>query len=175
MAGTDGSHSLRVWSLATFRVATFMVAAALYFHVNDTLQQKLSSLNTALGFGAFLYLWLTTWHATRMGVRSMESDPRVDWTIDATMVAGGWNGLYIFILPAAGIVITALVSEQPLSALPIFVVVTVIGSIAAFVIGLIVGLAYGLTEAVLFRASTALLHRADVPGISPLRRDATLR
>jgi hypothetical protein len=160
MADTDDTFLLRLWSLATFHTVSFMVSLAIGVHLSGSLAAALKPLDTRTGFGFFLILWTTTWFATRAGLRQMRR--RIEDVSAATVVlsmaiAGGWNGVSVWIAIMVGITIFTLASRAwTLALIPSFVLVSLVGSLLAFVVGVVVGLIYGLTDALLLRLSGSL-------------------
>jgi hypothetical protein len=153
MAGIEDPIDLRVWSVATFRAVSFVIVVALTIHNRGTLAAALSNLNTALGLAFFAVLWTTTWIATRSGERyyrrRVEDERYSASRVEATIVAGGWNGVLIYLVPAViGFVLLHNVG---------ILVFSVLGAVIAFVIGGFVGLAYGIVETALRRLSDLLI------------------
>ena len=155
MDGIEDRVDLRLWSVATFRAVTFVIAVALSVHSRGTLAGALSNLNTAIGFGLFGVLWTTTLIATRSGdryYRRRVEDRRYSASrLEATIVAGGWNGVFIYLAPTLALIYTLIDNAAAL------VIATVFGSFVAFVVGAFVGLAYGIVEALLRGISDTLI------------------
>ena len=163
MADTDESFQLRVFGLATFHAASFVVAVVMAFHLRDALPAALQSLHTASGFAAFVFFWATTWFATRTGLRNVGFDDTLSESFVASaVVAAGWNGLYIFVVLFAGFFFLVVLREPGAvgSVLAVFLLGSTVGSLVAFVIGGLVGLLYGLVDAGLLRVSAALFRWA---------------
>ena len=157
MASTEEPHSLELWSLATFRVASFTGAVVLSFHLRGSLPAALSRLDTATGFGVFLLLWVTTWCATRTGLRlGRDGDGLFDRRVAPTIVAGGWNGLYVFVGLLAAFLFL-MVREQGVASVLVFAVIgSTLGSLLAFAVGAVAGLLYGLVDGLLIGFSARL-------------------
>jgi hypothetical protein len=160
---------LRLWSLVTFRTVTFTLALALFMHLRGSLQSSLARLDTLIGFGVFLILWTTTAFATRIGVRhrgawnSSRRSRSIDGadlgsTLEATVVAGGWNGVFIFLGFTGGTMLIA-VGLGPGVITVLFA--SVIGSVVAFALGGIFGCLYGLVESALFAISARIADWID--------------
>ena len=171
MADTDDSFHLRLFSLATFHAASFVVAVMLSFHLRGALPSALQRLDTATGFAAFGLFWTTTWFATRAGLLNVRRDDTgSDSFVASTVVAAGWNGLYVFAALFVVVLLFALVGAPAYLArggpigpiLTLFLIGSTLGSLVAFVIGGLVGLIYGLAEAALFGVSAALFRWTDV-------------
>jgi hypothetical protein len=116
MASTDEPASLELWSLAAFRAASFTAAAVLLLHRRGSLAATLSRLDTAIGVAAYLLLWTTTWFATRTGLRRIAAAV-VTVAVQRVMpaiVAGGWNGVYVFIAPLIGVLGLVISRIRPL-------------------------------------------------------------
>lgn len=168
MADTE-SFSLQLWSRATFRVASFTAVVAMSIHLRGSLPAALSQLDTAIGFGFFLYLWTTTWFATRRGFRyRRRAEAHAESSIAATVVAGGWNGLYLFAVLFAGLLFPIVTQQREAPLLLIVLFGSTCGSLLAFVVGGAVGLLYGLIEALLLGLSAALLRWTQMPWGGPL-------
>lgn len=155
MAATKHVSPLRLWSLATFHAVSFVAAIALTLHRLGSLRDRLASLNTALGFGFFLLLWVTTWFATRTGLRHLdapgESSESSASLVASAVVGGGWNGVFIFV--ALALFVGALFN-------PAVLLFGIFGGLIAFVIGGMVGFLYGLVDAALLGLSAALFRWA---------------
>jgi hypothetical protein len=166
MGAIDDGTALRVFAVATFRAATFIVAFALSLHLTGRLPGILGSLNTELGFAAFALLWTTTVVATRAERRRMaDGESSVGARVMTTTVAGAWNGLYVWAAMLAVLVINA-VSGSGAGALIFALLGIVIGGVLAFTLGAVVGLAYGSVEAVLLQISAVLPSRTSLTSSS---------
>lgn len=164
MADTKEVADLQLWSLSTFRTTSFMITVVIWQYVQGSLQERFSSLGTGIGFLLFAGLWACTWRATRWGLRT-QADARIAraaWgpPITPTIIAGGWNGLLLFVPLMITFLIRIVVSEQiaseqmgVLRMLGLLLVGTVIGGAVAFVVGAIVGFVYGIAEAFLLGLS----------------------
>ena len=161
MADTDESFHLRLFGLATFHAASFLVAMVMVFHLRGFLPEALQRLDTATGFAAFGLFWTTTWFATRTGLRNVQLDDTMSESFVASaVVAAGWNGLYVFIALFAGFLFVVIREPIVGSVLAVFLIGSTIGSLFAFVIGGLVGLLYGLVDAALLGFSAALFRWA---------------
>ena len=136
-----------------------MIAVVIWQHAAGSLPQRFSRLGTGIGLVLFAGLWACTWLATRWGLRT-QADARIApaaWgpPIIPTIVAGGWNGLMLFV-PVMGTFVTAVLAEGERSVLQMLtglLLGTTIGGAVAFAVGAIVGFLYGVTEALLLGLS----------------------
>ena len=165
MADTEHAFALRVWTLATFHTASFVVAVVVGVHVSGTLAARLARLDTPTGAGFFLALWALTWYATRAGLLKMDS--RIEEASSGsivmwTTVAGGWNGVGIFALFLLVGFVFSLASRgaSGIALVPVLFFSAVLGSVLAFTTGDVMGLAFGLIDALLLRCSGALFRWA---------------
>jgi hypothetical protein len=170
MAATDATKpaltperfGLKLWSLATYRTASFAVAVALILHLRGELSSRLHALDTATGIALFLLLWTTTWFASRRGVRDhhqVASARSAEPALMYTTVAGGWNGLYVY----AGLVLffaTPVLLAAPAAGI-VIVAASAMGAVIAFTVGSVVGLAFGALEALLFGISSWIASRCE--------------
>jgi hypothetical protein len=164
MACTSESSSLELWSLATFRVASFTGSVVVYLHWRGSLPATLSRLDTAAGFGFFLLLWATTWLATRTGRRYRRlANSSFGRGVASTIVAGGWNGLYVFVVLFLGLLFFIIREQRVASVLGIALIGSTLGGLVAYVIGGLVGLLYGLVDAMLFGVSARLFRWVAAP------------
>jgi hypothetical protein len=164
MASTSELSSLELWSLAAFRAASFTAAVVLSFHLRGSLPATLSRLDTATGFGFFLLLWATTWFATRTGLRyGRGADGLVDRRVMPTIVAGGWNGVYVFIGLQVALLFLMIPEQRVASILVVAVIGSILGSLLAFVVGAVAGVLYGLVDAILFGVSARLFQWVATP------------
>jgi len=160
MAATDDAAPLRLIALATFRAATFVVAVALYLHLSGGLSGALHSLNTELGFAAFSVLWATTLIATRAQLRQMpDGESPAGAIVTSAIVAGAWNGVYVWGAILAVLLFTIAKSAGPAPMLMLALVGAVFGGMLAFTIGAVFGLVYGSVDAVLLHISAVICLR----------------
>jgi hypothetical protein len=169
MADTDDTFQLEICSLATFHTVSFMLSLVIGVHLSGSLVPVLKQLDTRTGFGFVLILWAITWFATRAGLRRMRvrvQDASVATVVSSMTIAGGWNGVGIWVALIAGYAIVALVSHES-PRLPFLFLASVLGGLLAFTVGATVGLVYGITDALLVRLSAGLfsiaggIRRAD--------------
>ena len=146
---------LQLWSLSTFRTTSFMITLVISQYIQGSLQERFKSLGTGIGLLLFAGLWACTWLTTRWGLRAQAALPRRPqaWgpPLVPTIVAGGWNGLLIFV-PLMVTFLIRVATDGQARVLPMLVLLlvgTVIGGGVAFVVGALVGLLYGIAEAFL--------------------------
>jgi hypothetical protein len=168
MAATDARIDLRLWSVATFRTVSFVLVVALVFHLRGSLRERLATFDTLLGSVAFLLLWITTLLATRFERRCLERaevDPHRDASpLEATIVAGAFNGVLVLAVASSAVILRPFASGhigEALRLAPALVVFSVIGGLVAFTIGGFVGLAYGIVENLLGRVTARVLDTKD--------------
>ena len=172
MAATDRVPPLRLCSIATFHAVSFVVAIAIAAHLGGSLPAALGRLDTISGFAFFVLLWTLTTFATRAGLRNLGSaidEPSVPAIIESTIVAGGWNGVGVFIMFVLMAWGRAVMGGTPRLAILVLSFSVVIGSLLAFTIGAIVGFFYGLVDAALI-GSSAFLYRWARNDADPARR-----
>jgi hypothetical protein len=149
--------ALRLWSLATYRTATFVITIALIVHLDGMLASMLHELDTRTGVAFFLLVWTSTWFASRRGLRDQrqsEDNRDREPSIMYTIVAGAWNGVYVYAALLAVAAISATMSHaSPVPGLIVIASAFPIGAVFAFTIGGIVGFAFGVLEGVLFAIS----------------------
>ena len=63
---------LVAWSLATFHATTFVLAIVLFVYSRDALGAGLSGLNTFVGLGLFVALWVTTYVTTSRALEGLD-------------------------------------------------------------------------------------------------------
>jgi hypothetical protein len=162
-ARTNIVGGLRLFGLATFHAATFMIGIALLAHLDGSLRQNLARIGTLRGFAAFAVLWVTTWFATRAGLRQVSVDREVPGSlILSTVVAGGWNGLYFLAAAVIPALLGSLTFGQRAGILVFLALTFPIGAVLAFTIGSIVGLVYGLVDSVLLEIAVRLVGWAEL-------------
>ena len=166
----DHPAPLDVWSLATFRTTSFMIGVIMSLHERGSLTRSLRQLDTTTGFGLFLVMWATTWFATRRGLREVERSASINIASSAaivmsTIVAGAWNGLYVFGALVLGFLAASIITQGlgAVPVIPVFAIGSVIGGTVAFTIGAIVGLFYGMIELFVSRVCSRL-YRWTTPG-----------
>lgn len=172
MAATDAAGGLRAWSLATFRTTSFMASMILWLHLRGTLGAFLKRLDTSIGFAAFVAFWVATWIATRIGLRmagdAIADRAPSDAVLPSTIVAGGWNGVFVFGILVVGVLFTFVQAQgaSALAAAPVFLFAVPLGGLLAFTTGGVVGLAYGLVDTVV-RPIGRALHGWAARGLEP--------
>lgn len=165
MAGTDAR--LRLWSLSTFRATTFLIAIVLVLHLRGTLQSSLRELDTAIGFASFLLFWASTYAASRLGLRYAENatgEGPAERLLAATIVAGAWNGAFVFLLLVSAAFVVSVVATGSIGPIVAFGFAAIVGSTVAFAFGGVAGLAYGAIEGVLSAVSSRLVGRSEPLG-----------
>jgi len=63
---------LVTWSLATFHATTFVLAIVLFVYSRDALGGALGGLNTFVGLGLFIALWVTTYLTTSRALDGLD-------------------------------------------------------------------------------------------------------
>jgi len=63
---------LVTWSLATFHASTFVLAIVLFAYSRGGLGGALSGLNTFVGLGLFVALWVTTYFTTARALAGLD-------------------------------------------------------------------------------------------------------
>jgi hypothetical protein len=63
---------LVTWSLATFHATVFVLAIVLFAYSRDALGTGLSGLNTFVGLGLFVALWVTTYVTTSRALEGLD-------------------------------------------------------------------------------------------------------
>jgi hypothetical protein len=168
MAATDRDRFLRLVAITTFRASTFLLAIILTLHVRDGLVTTFRGLDTLVGFALFAAFWVATCIASMQGERYAQhsiGDGPVEHLVAATIVAGAFNGLYVFAMTMIVVVSHTTGYANVLGALLSFVGVSVIGSPLAFAVGGVVGGAYGVIEGALFAVSARIASFAAAPAI----------
>jgi hypothetical protein len=150
MADTDRALNLRVWCLATFRAATFVIVVATAAHLNGSLKPALGALDTRLGVAAFTMLWTLTWYVTRASVRRwgtpFESASPAKQFMTA-VVAGGFNGAAVYFLIVSERLFETLPNHaMSLDGLTRVIALSLFRLPVSFSVGMVVGVAYGLFE-----------------------------
>jgi hypothetical protein len=64
--------NLVTWSLATFHATTFVLAIVLFAYSRGGLGAALGGLNTFVGLGLFVALWVTTYFTTARALRGLD-------------------------------------------------------------------------------------------------------
>ena len=164
---------VRLWSLVTFRTITFTVALALVAHLRGSLAATLARLDTTIGFAVFAMLWATTWFATRIGLRyhgSATSDGGWESTLETTIVAGGWNGVFVWLALVIGVMVMS-AGVAPPAAIVSFILAATLGSLLAFTFGGVVGLIYAIVETILIAVGERLVRfvTGSDPTLTPVR------
>jgi len=130
---------LTVWTLSTGNTVLFVLALVLPSYASGGLSDVLPNLNTALGVGIFLYLWIVVWTTTRWLLGQVDPD---EDSLARLALWGGACGAFDGIVFLLGIVLglglpAALVTSLQLLSIALF---AAIGTPIAAVVGAVVGL-----------------------------------
>ena len=107
---------LVTWSLATFHTTVFVLAIVLFAYSRNALGAGLSGLNTFVGLGLFVALWVTTYLTTSRALRGLDligsardrgGYPR------RTLRWGAANGMSFLAVLGVVAVVTAISNTQP--------------------------------------------------------------
>jgi hypothetical protein len=153
------ARRLVIWALATFHAAAFVIAALLLLYPRGRFGDTLASLNTLLGFGLYIALWVTTVVTTRGALRGLDpltasmgrEFPRraIRW--------GAANGVAFLVMLAVPLIVGSIAAApagaNPLSSLPFVVVVAPIALSVAAAVGGLIGLALSLVDLLLIAAA----------------------
>jgi hypothetical protein len=148
-------------ALASFHTSLLVLVIVLLAYLGGGLGDALADLNTVVGLGLFVYLWVITW-VTSAGALRRLGWPRhfgIERVMEAGAIWGGFTGATSVAVPgtiavvAAFVVGVATLNGNTLFAALLFVPFTVIGSLLAFAVGAVLGLAFGLIDTLLFAAS----------------------
>lgn len=151
--------SLLVWAAGTFHAAGLVVLLVAALHLADAAGDVLAGLGTVPGALVYLYLWaLVTWTTRRALAASgvTAADPPDG---RAALLAGGiWGGATgvlffggLFLAVAAFLVLTA-----GIGAVPVALLVGLVGGLLAVLVGAVVGVLFALVDLALLRAAVAL-------------------
>ncbi|HEY2150269.1 MAG TPA: hypothetical protein VGH34_05645 [Vicinamibacterales bacterium] len=174
MADTDRALNLRVWSLSTFRTATFVIVIAAAAHLRDSLKPALGLLDTRIGVAAFMLLWALTWYVTRASVRRWgapfeSASPAQQFM--TVVVAGGFNGAAVYLLIVSERLFEALPDHaMSLDGLMRVLALSLFGLPVSFSVGMVVGVAFGLFEVLIVGVGSMLFDRI----VAPAQDDAAL-
>jgi hypothetical protein len=174
MADTDRALTLRIWCLATFRAATFVIVVAATAHLRDSLKPALGILDTRIGVAAFAVLWALTWYVTRASIRRwgapFESASPGQQFMTA-VVAGGFNGAAVYLLIVSERLFETLPNHaMSLDGLMRVLALSLFGLPVSFSFGMVVGVAFGLFEVLIVGVGSMLFGRI----VAPTQDDAAL-
>jgi hypothetical protein len=162
-------------ALATFHTSLLVLVVLGLVYFDGGLGDALDDLNTVVGLGLFVDLWLITWMTTAEALR------RIGWPslvrradlLPQSMVWGGWTGVATVVgaVPIAIIVapIYALVSgdADTVGVAVIAVPAAAIASPFAFAVGAFIGMLIGVTDYLLLSISDATI-RVRPPKVDAL-------
>ena len=153
---------LVAWSLATFHTVAFVVIALVLGFRSGGLAASLASLNTLVGFSAFVVLWASTRYTTARaltdgGVTRRDPMPRAyRWA-----AINAW--LFLATLVIAGAVAAPIVNPAGGIASALFVLAFgVIATPFALVIGAVVGSVFRAIDIALLAIARAIVDRCAI-------------
>ncbi|MBX0297160.1 hypothetical protein [Haloarcula nitratireducens] len=154
-AAADGRRlSLLPWALGTVDVVSFALVGVVAAHAAGVLGGLLQGLNTLAGVAVFLYLWAIFVLAARWVLSTASlADASLRALALRGVAAGGASGVAFLLGILAVTAVPQLLTSQPLSAL----LIVLIGTVVAAPIGALVGLVLGGVDIALYRAAGYLL------------------
>jgi len=148
---------LVTWSLATFHASTFVLAIVLFAYSGGGLGGALSGLNTFVGLGLFVALWVTTYFTTARALAGLDLIASVrdrDGYLRRTLRWGSRNGMAFFGVLGVVALFAAVANTRPEQVVPgILIPALFIAPIALVVsaaVGGAVGLIFGFIDLALF-------------------------
>ena len=83
------ANPLLIWCLSAFQTAGLVLILVSLFYRFGDLGETLDNLNTAVGLGLYLVLWVTNWWATGKAVDGLDlANP--DRSVRAALLGRGW-------------------------------------------------------------------------------------
>ena len=149
---------LAAWCLSTFHASAFVLVVLFALYHGGGLAGSLASLNTAVGFAAFIALWITTRFTTVRAVAASRTD---DEFVRRAFRWGAANGA-LFLLLLIGAAALAAPFVNPAGGVFGSLAVLAFGVIAlpfALVIGALVGFLLGVVDVALLALSRAIAAR----------------
>ena len=107
---------LVTWSLATFHATTFVLAIVLFVYSRDALGAGLSGLNTFVGLGLFVALWVATYVTTSRALKGLDLIGSARDRGGYTRRAFRWgaaNGMAFLAILGIVAVLTAVANTRP--------------------------------------------------------------
>jgi uncharacterized membrane protein (DUF485 family) len=148
---------LVTWSLATFHVTAFVLAIVLFAYSRGALGTGLSGLNTFVGLGLFIALWVTTCFTTS---RALEGLDPIGSARDRERYArrafrwGAVTGMSFLAILGIVAILTAIASTRPgqVASGILFpaLFIAPIALVVSAAVGAIVGLVFGTIDLGLF-------------------------
>lgn len=157
---------LVVWALASFHTAGLTALLVVGLYLAGPLGDLLAGLDTLVGLGLYLALWVGTWWTTRRTLRAV-ADAGTDASAFVAVGAGakwaGVNGALFFWVLLAGFAALNVPRESGalFEALPFLLVAGVVGSVLATGVGGIVGVLFAVLDLALVRAARRLVPPDD--------------
>ena len=107
---------LVTWSLATFHASTFVLVIVLFAYSRGGLGGALSGLNTFVGLGLFVALWVTTYFTTARALAGLDLIASVrdrDGYLRRTLRLGSRNGMAFLAVLGVVALFAAVANTRP--------------------------------------------------------------
>lgn len=148
---------LVTWSLATFHATAFVLAIVLFVYARGALGAGLSGLNTFVGLGLFMALWVTTYLTTSRALRGLDLIGSARDREGYAWRAFRWgaaNGMSFLAILGSVAILTAIANTRPeqVASGILFpaLFIAPIALIASAAVGAAVGLIFGTIDLALF-------------------------
>ena len=148
---------LVTWSLATFHATTFVLVIVLFAYSGGGLGGALSGLNTFVGLGLFVALWVTTYFTTARALAGLDLIASVrdrDGYLRRTLRWGSRNGMAFLAVLGVVALFAAVANTRPEQVGPgiLFpaLFIAPIALVVSAAVGGAVGLIFGFIDLALF-------------------------
>lgn len=159
----DRGERLVVLAFATFHATSFVLIGVLIAYRGGGLGQTLQGLNTVVGLGLFIALWVTTYIATRNALQGIDvsSGARIDGDalIRGAFRWGGLNGVMFLLVLASGLLVAnmRIQAENVMQTVLFAFAALVPASVVAFLIGALVGVLFAGVDLILLGVAARIL------------------
>lgn len=157
--------STLVFAFATFHATTFLLVPLLLAYRGGGLGQTLQGLNTLVGLGLFVAVWVTTYIATSMAMRDLDLTSGLpvdgDKLMRRALVWGGVNGVMFLLVLLSGFATANAISrpENIVQGTLFLIAAMFPGGAIAFVIGALVGVVFAGIDLLLLGVAARLVPR----------------
>jgi hypothetical protein len=158
------ARALVLWALATFHTTLFVLALVVLLYSRGSFGATLASLNTLVGLGLFLALWITTYFTTR---RALDDQDLLAETFDRPLFGrrvvryGAVNALAFLLVLAVVLIVGSMAATprggNPFGVLGLALIASPFAVSVALVVGGIVGVTLGAVDLLLLSVARALV------------------
>lgn len=145
-------RQLVTWALATFHGTLFVVVSVLFAYARGGFGGLLANLNTLVGLGLFVALWVTTFFTTGRALEGVDllGDLEERAFMRRAFRWGAVNGMAFIVVLGAVLIVGSIAATPPgrgsFGVLPIAVLTAPLALVVAATVGAAVGAVFGVID-----------------------------